>query len=44
MSRFGILDDDYKEQKVSKSIDDEIDNKYFKSNKKKSKFVKPNLN
>ncbi len=40
MSRFGILDDDdYKEQYVSKSIDDEIDNKYFKSNKKKSKLL-----
>ena len=44
MSRFGILDDDYKEHNVSKSIDDEIDNKYFKSNKKKSKIIKPNLN
>ena len=44
MSRFGILDDDYKEQNVSKSIDDEIDNKYFSTNKKKSKFIKPNLN
>ena len=44
MSRFGILDDDFKEQTVSKSIDDEIDNKYFKPTKKKSKFVKPNLN